>query len=221
MSDVEPDIAPIPYIEEDSVDGSARTLSLPVGQFTYKIKRKLLELKDQVQDKRREEENRAKILLTEGLKLGPGRLKLLELENRSVILPYQERYEYVREELQKRKIPDWRNHLLVMAKESLRMKQDIESCIYMTTMSEFENYFKSTYIIGCNLVQDLLSRLFAKSKPFSYEESIRNITSALNGLKILKTKKLERNLTDIQMETILTQCLLPRDQAEYFKDWAK
>ena len=69
MSDVEPDIAPIPYIEKDSVDGSARTLSLPVGQFTYKIKRKLLELKDQVQDKRREEENRAKILLTEGLKL--------------------------------------------------------------------------------------------------------------------------------------------------------
>ena len=53
MSDIEPDIAPIPYIEEDSVDGSARTLSLPVGQFTYKIKRKLLELKDQVQDKKR------------------------------------------------------------------------------------------------------------------------------------------------------------------------
>ena len=40
-----------------------------------------------------------KILLTEGLKLGPGRLKLLDLENRSVILPYQEQYEHVREEL--------------------------------------------------------------------------------------------------------------------------
>ena len=52
MSDVEPDIVPIPYIEEDSVDGSARTLSLPVGQFTYKIKRKLLELKDQVQERK-------------------------------------------------------------------------------------------------------------------------------------------------------------------------
>ena len=99
-----------------------------------------------------------------------------------MILPYQERYEYVREELQKRKIPDWRNHLLVMAKESLKQKQDIESCIYMTTLSEFENYFKLTYIIGQNLVQDLLSRLFAKAKPYSYEESIRNITSALNGL---------------------------------------
>ena len=38
-----------------------------------------------------------------------------------------------------------------------------------------------------------------------------NITSALNGLKILKTKKLERNLTDIQMQTIVTQCLLSSD----------
>ena len=64
-----------------------------MGQFTYKIKRKLLELKDQVQEKKRGEENRQKILLTEGLKLGPHRLKLLELESRSVILLYQERYE--------------------------------------------------------------------------------------------------------------------------------
>ena len=175
----------------------------------------------QVQDKKREEENRGKILLTEGLKLGPGRLKLLELESRSVILPYQERYEYVREELQRKKIPDWRNHLLVMAKESLKQKQDIEPCIYMTTLSEFKNYFKSTYILGQNLVQNLLSRLFAKAKPYSYEESISSITSTLNGLKILKTKKLECNLTDIQIEMILTQCLLPSDQAEYFKDWAK
>ena len=109
-------------------------------------------------------------------------------------MSFQERYEYVREELQRRKIPDWRNHLLVMAMESLKQKQDIESCIYMTTLSEFENYCKSTYIIGQNLVQDLLSTLFAKAKPYSYEESIRNITSTLNVLKILKTKKLERNL---------------------------
>ena len=125
MSDVEPNITPIPFTEEDSVDGSTRATSLPVGQFMYRIKRKLLELKDQMQDKKREEENRQKILLTEGLRLGPGRLKLLELENRSVILPYQERYEYVRDELQRRKIPDRRNPLLVMLKESLKQKQDI------------------------------------------------------------------------------------------------
>ena len=91
-------------------------------------------------------------MLTEGLKLGPGRLKLLDLENRSVVLPCQEWYEHMREELQKRKMQDWKNHLLVMAKESLKMKQDIESCLCMTTLAKFETYFVNTYIVGCNLV---------------------------------------------------------------------
>ena len=86
--------------------------------------------------------------MTEGLKLGPGRLKLLDLENRSLILPYQDRYEHVREEMKKRKIPDWQQHLLVMCKESLKMKQDIESCIFMTSLGEFEAYFVNTYIVG-------------------------------------------------------------------------
>ena len=80
----------------------------------------------------------------------------------------------------------------------------------MTTLNEFESYFASTYIVSCNLVQDLLSRLFSKARPHSYEDSIKNIASAINGLKILKNKKLEKNLTDIQIETILTQCLLLR-----------
>ena len=81
MCDIEPDIQPIPFTEVDPLDGSARTVSLTVGQFIYRIKRNLLELKDQVQDKKREEENRQKILLPKGLRLGPGRLKLLDLEN--------------------------------------------------------------------------------------------------------------------------------------------
>ena len=108
-----------------------------------------------------------------------------------------------------------------MAKDSLKMKQVVESCLYMTTLWEFEAYFASTYIVGCNQVQDLLSRLFSKSKPHTYEGSTKNITSAINGLKILKNKKLEKNLTDLQMETILTQCLLPSDQSEFFREWAK
>ena len=43
----------------------------------------------------------------------------------------------------------------------------------------------------------------------------------MNGLKILKTKKLERNISDIQLEMILSQCLLNSDQAEYFREWVK
>ena len=115
-----------------------KTVSLTVGQFIFKIKKVLLELKDEIQDKKRDEENCQKILLMEGLKLGSGRLKLLDLTDRSIILPYQERYQYVRDELQRRRIPDWRNHLLVMVKESLKLKQDQESCLYMTSLSEVE-----------------------------------------------------------------------------------
>ena len=108
-----------------------------------------------------------------------------------------------------------------MCKESLKMKQDIEATTFMTSLSEFENYFLSTYIVRSNLVQDLLSRLFNKSKPITYEDSIRNINSAINGLKILKRKKLEENLSDIQLEMVITQALLPTCQSEFFREWAK
>ena len=68
--------------QSDPLDGSIRNINLPVSQFIYKIKKTLLELKDQIQDRKREDENRQKILLQEGLRLGPGRLKLLELDSR-------------------------------------------------------------------------------------------------------------------------------------------
>ena len=67
----------------------------------------------------------------------------------------------------------------------------------MTSLSEFESYFRATYIIGQNLVQDLLSRLFDKPKLNTYKDSITNITSALNGMKIFKMKKLEKNISDM------------------------
>ena len=37
-------------------------------------------------------------------------------------------------------------------------------------------------------------------------------------MKILKSKKLEKNVTDIQLEMIMTRCLLKNDQQEYFKE---
>ena len=52
MSDIEPDIPLLPFTEIDPLDGSTRTVSLTVGQFIYRIKRNLLELKDKVQDKK-------------------------------------------------------------------------------------------------------------------------------------------------------------------------
>ena len=104
MSDSEPNIAPLPFSEYDSLDGALRNINLPVEQFIQKVRKRLLELKENIQDEKRENENRQKILLQEGLRLGPGRLKLLDLENRSNVLPWQERYQYVCSELQKRGI---------------------------------------------------------------------------------------------------------------------
>ena len=129
MGDSEPNIPSLPFTEYDPLDGSLRNINLPVGQFIQKVRKKLLELKENIQDAKRENENRQKILLQEGLRLGPGRLKLLELGSRSNMLPFQERYQYVRTELQKRGIPDWRNHLLVMVKESLKLPQDQEAVL--------------------------------------------------------------------------------------------
>ena len=99
MGDSEPNIPPLPFTEYDPLDGSLRNINLPVGQFIQRIRKRLLELKEQIHDKKREDENRQKILLQEGLRLGQGRLKLLELGSRSNVLPFQERYQYVRTEL--------------------------------------------------------------------------------------------------------------------------
>ena len=90
--DEEPRIDPIGLREFDPATMSHRTSSLSIPLYLNKLRKKLLILQDEVRDKKCEKENREKILLTEGLKLGPGRLKLLDLENRSLILPYQDRY---------------------------------------------------------------------------------------------------------------------------------
>ena len=92
MADSEPNIPPLPFSEIDPLDGSIRNVNLSVSQFIHKIKKSLLELKDEIQDRKRDKANRQKILLTERLHLGPGRLKLLDLDNRSIILPYQDAY---------------------------------------------------------------------------------------------------------------------------------
>ena len=57
-----------------------------------------------------------------------------------------------------------------LVKESLKLRQDQEAVLYMTSLGEFESYFRMTYIVGQNLVQDLLSRLFDKQKPTTYEK---------------------------------------------------
>ena len=80
-SDEDPKIPPIPLKEFDPISTSYRTLNYAIPSYLNKLKKKLLVLQDEIRDKRHEKENREKILLTEGLKLGPGRLKLLDLNS--------------------------------------------------------------------------------------------------------------------------------------------
>ena len=61
MADSEPNIPPLPFSEIDPLDGSIRNVNLSVSQFIHKIKKSLLELKDEIQDRKRDEENRQKI----------------------------------------------------------------------------------------------------------------------------------------------------------------
>ena len=61
MAESEPNIPPLPFTESDPLDGSIRSINLPVNQFICQIKKNLLELKDEIQDRKREDENRQKV----------------------------------------------------------------------------------------------------------------------------------------------------------------
>ena len=101
------------------------------------------------------------------------------------------------------------------------MQDDIESCLFMTSLGEFETYMKTTYIVGLNMVEDLLSRLFEMGKPANYTESIRGITEALNALKTIRVKKLDGKFTEVHLEKIIEATLMKGDAREFRKEWAK
>ena len=78
--DEDPKIDPISLRKFDPITMTHKASSYSVPQYLHKLRKKLLILQDEVRDKKHEKENREKILLTEGLKLGPGCLRLLDLE---------------------------------------------------------------------------------------------------------------------------------------------
>ena len=59
---------------------------------------------------------------------------------------------------------DWKEQVLKLAKNSLKISQDLEACLYLTELKEFESYIQAEYILGVNLLNDLFSKLFAMSK---------------------------------------------------------
>ena len=68
------------------------------------------------------------------------------------------------------------------------MQQDQDSCLFVTELSEFEQYIMSQYILGLNMIEDLLSKLFGMSRPNSSTDSVKNTTEAINVFKTIKSK---------------------------------
>ena len=83
-----------------------------------------------------------------------------------------------------------------MGKDSLKIPQDIEACLYMDTLSQFETYINTSYIAGMSMIDDLLSELIKKTPPKTYNESIKNMTEALVVMKTVKQKKLTGKVTE-------------------------
>ena len=53
MADSDPNIPPLPFTESDPLDGSITNINLPVSRFIYRIKKSLLELKGEIQDRKK------------------------------------------------------------------------------------------------------------------------------------------------------------------------
>ena len=136
---------------------------------------------------KRRSENQDKVILTETLKTFRC-AKLIGLESRRTFLPWQTKYTQLKLTLKSCGLPDWKSQLLILGKDSLKIQHDQESCMFMTELSEFEQYILSTYIHGLNMVEDLLSKLFEMGKPNNTSDSMRAITEALNAFKKIKSK---------------------------------
>ena len=112
-------------------------------------------------------------------------------------------------------LPDWNSQLLILGKDSLTIHHDQESCMFMTELSEFEQYIMSTYIHGLNMVEDLLSKLFEMGKPNNSSDSMGAIIEALNAFKTIKSKKIESKFTEVHLEKIVVDTLRQRDANEF------
>ena len=147
--------------------------------------------------------------------------KIQPLENRRLFLPWQSDYSKLKKQFQQMNLPDWKTELLKLAKQSLRMKVDVESCASMTSLAEFEEFIRASYISGMNLLIDLFSVLFEMSKASSLEESQKRINEALNVYPIIKKRELWGKLTQEHLDRTVAIALTKKDKEEFEQEWSK
>ena len=116
------------------------------------------------------------------------RTKIRNLDSRRVFLPWHEDYQKLKASFKKTNLSDWKENVLKVAKESLKIQADIDACMFLTGLKEFESYISTEYIVGVNMLNDLFSKLFAMNKASDISESITMSTEALNIIRTVKGK---------------------------------
>ena len=116
---------------------------------------------------------------------------------------------------------DWKENVLKVAKESLKIQTDIDACMFLNGLKEFEQYISTEYIVGVNMLNDLFSKLFAMNKANDISESITMSTEALNIIRTVKNKNLWEKFNDTHLDKVIRLCLLRRDANEFENEWAK
>ena len=195
-------------------------LDLSAEEFFKKARRKLLGLKDKIQDQKKAQQDRDKTILQETLKSLP-KGRLCTLRSRRDVVPWVNRFQEIKESLKKSNAPEWRSQLLQMAKESLKLETDINATRYMSTLWEFEGYMNTTYVLEANLVDDLLSELIRKEVPTTAAQSIANIQEGLVIMKTIRRKKLTPKFTERHFEMLIRVTLSKQDRNEFRREHAK
>ena len=112
-------------IEDD--DGGLTTAAFSVPQWLIFKKRLLLRKRELCETQNRKTEMRQKIMIQDTLRVS-SKQKIQPLENRRLLLPWQSDYSKLKKQFKNLNLPDWKSELLKLAKQSLRMKVDVESC---------------------------------------------------------------------------------------------
>ena len=149
------------------------------------------------------------------------RTKIRNLDSRRVFLPWHEDYQKLKATFKKTNMSDWKENVLKVAKESLKIQADIDACMFLTGLKEFESYISTEYIVGVNMLNDLFSKLFTMNKASDISESITMTTEALNIIRTVKARNLWEKFNDTHLDKITRLCLLRRDASEFENEWAK
>ena len=206
--------------EEEDRDRVTFVATYTVYEWLTKTRRRLLLLKEEQEKENRKKENQEKILLQETLKIA-SKTTIRDLDSRRVFLPWHEDYQKTKSSFKRTNLPDWKDSVLRVAKKSLKRQVDIEACMFLNSLSEFEAYISTEYIVGVNMLNDLFSKLFSMSKAENIPESIARITEAMNVVRTVKARSLWVKFNETHLDKTIKICLLRRDANEFENEWAK